>query len=182
MKNTGILFSVMMIALMIFNKPLSAQSYQYELNATATNGVFPCGVIVNGYFTYHVTYHLNKEGEITNLHCNVTHQDLWNVETKERVRVLDVTNDNAGILWLLYSSLNAFNEGFNIVYEQDDGWIDTFLPLDFPTTGKTVNINFKVVGKGGVIGYWKTHVLIRLDSNGELVWDFLQWQDDFICR
>ena len=180
MKTKRLLVTATMIAMLGFSTSLMSQTFQFEIVGICDDVALICGPVVDGYWVYHITYHLNKNGELTKLHWNVQQSDLRNPVTGEKYICHDTGNDELGILWDLFNNLKADMASEGIDYQQDDGWLDDYLPDVYPSVGAFVNLNFKVVGKGGVVGHWKSLVQLRIDHGGQVVARVVK--DEYVCN
>ena len=123
MKAKRLIVALTIIAMLGITSSLKSQTFQFEIVGICDNVELLCGPVVDGYWVYHVTYHLNKSGELTRLHWNVQQSDLRNPVTGEKYITLDTGKDELGILWDLFNNLKAAMEPFGITYLQDDGWL-----------------------------------------------------------
>ncbi|MBN1183401.1 MAG: hypothetical protein JXB49_14005 [Bacteroidales bacterium] len=82
----------------------------------------PIGV-VTGTYVYKFSFRLDKSGKLESLHWNVLSSDLVN-DAGNKVLIIDSGHDTHEEMWDLWNNIGAFNEGWNIVYKVDDGWLD----------------------------------------------------------
>ncbi len=168
MKSRKLLMSIGLLTFSLCSLSIHAQTQQVVLNGTVINGLVLCDKIVNGYVTYHFTYHLGKDG-ITKIHWNLFDYEIRDVETNERYKLTDVGNDNS-LEWLpFFNNINSSNEGYGFSYDVEDGWLDEYLPAVYPNEGTYVEMNFQVRGKE-FKAHWKVIDRLSFDSNGDLVY------------
>ena len=113
-------------------------------------------------FDYHVTFHVNpKTGFVDKQHNNILHCDLTDLQTKEKVHVIDTGNDG----------LNYWGNWY---------WWDNETGADVPIAGywpdnrgegAMVPGTFKWVSKGGVIATIHWIQQVHINANGEVVVD-----------
>jgi len=171
MKTFKLIISVFLLAFLTCSISVHAQTHQYELRASFDEGILLCDKVCKGYWVYHITYHLNKDGELSRLHWNMKDCDIRDVETGEKYIMTNTGSDNLGAMWGLFNMLNEYNNvlyDFRVSYDQPDGWMDDFLPETFPVEGTYVEMNLKMIGKKGIIGYGKFLVQAHINANGEL--------------
>ena len=180
MKKIRLLVTVSLIGLLAGFNSVNAQTKQIDLHASFTNGVVWClGTTLSGSWTYHVTYHVDKKtGEIDNLHWNVKHCDLWDLDGN-KYKAIDSGNDNLGAWWDFFNNINFYNEleESGIVWDEDDGWLDPYWPADMPVEGSFTNM-FKFVGNGHKVSmHFVTQ--LHMNANGVITVDIVN--ETFNC-
>jgi hypothetical protein len=174
MKTKSLLVLVFVIAFFTLGNSVSAQTHEFNLHAVCTNAWLFCfeqSNTVSGDWTYHFTYHLNKNGELEWIHWNVLNYNLVNDATGEEYIIKDTGHDSYNYFdtWQMFSNLNAMNEPYNIVYDQTDGFLTPFLPSVNPDRGTNIDGLFiKAKASGKVMGEMKTLFQLHRNSNGEI--------------
>lgn len=178
------------VALFIFLIPSNAQTYNQDLYATMENVPVFCltpatyhadGTVtyeppfLSGWWLYHVSYHVDKRtGEVSKMHWNIKQSHLEDQDGNE-YKVIDTGNDNYGgsvgglVFYDLWNNINAFNEGYDINYDIEDGWIPA--PNTTIYEGSSIS-TFKVIGKNGEKVTFKEVRVYHVNGNGEVVVDF----------
>ena len=158
-----------------------AQTFNRKLHATVNNEYLLClNKRVTGYWTYHISWHVSpKTGLMTKCHWNVTKAELKD-EDGNKYRVIDTGNDNMGtFFWDMYNNLVALNEGYDIDWgDLEDGYMPVPPPEMRPGEGNLINV-LKFAGKEGVVT-WRTVWRVKIDSEGDVVFDF--YQEDMDCN
>ena len=181
MNKLRLVFSIGVLACFISSTAVSAQTQHVILNGKALNAFIICDKVVDGYFTYQFTYHLDKDGRIDRIHWKLKNSSLTDVHTGEKYKMHDVGNDNALYYLDFFNNINYENKDYGITYDVEDGWLDDYLPDQYPQEGIFVGMNFKIIGKGkGVIGVLKMIVDVSFDSNGEMIQDFVRFE--YSCK
>ncbi len=149
-------------ASLLCGNALKAQTFHQELRSSITNVMAWClWREVSGVFIYDVTYHIDKKtGKIDRVHWVTSHSEVWDSETGEKYKLIDVGMDNGeGSQWEFWNNVNDYTQG----YEIENGWLP--VPDVWPDEGIVVAMNFKFIAKGGnLIGMKLMHILHR---NGE---------------
>ncbi len=165
---------VFIAGFLMTTNPVSAQTFEFNLHAVCTNAWLYCfeqSNTVSGDWTYHFTYHLNKNGELEWIHWNVLNYNLVNDATGEEYILKDTGHDNSNYLdtWQMFNNLNALNEEFGIVYDQTDGFMTPFLPTVMPDEGTNIDGFFiKEKKSGRLIAVLKTVIQLHKNSKGEI--------------
>jgi hypothetical protein len=120
---------------------------------------------VYGTYTYRYTFKLSKDGFLENIHWNVINQNLAN-DNGDKIIVMDSGHDNLGIFWQIWNNINAWNEGYNISYAVEDGWLDDYIPPVMPVEGSYIN-PCKIKCKGVTLDF-SIKVQIHINSSGEI--------------
>ena len=158
------------IAVIMFSgfQTLNAQTFQQEVSGIVVNEYVGClNKQLSGEWVYHMTYHLDKNGIMTNFHWNVRSSDLVDSEGN-RYKYIDTGNDDLGVMWDIFNNLTAYNEGYNITYNVEDGWMPVPDAGNMPVEGRLVNSIFTFKGKKGEKVTWTVYYRIKLDNNGEI--------------
>ncbi len=152
--NSAIASAVLLLCATI---TLNAQSYQGEFQFQTDRPiyVFCLDEQVTGYYTYHVTYHVDKKtGFINRVHWNVKESKFVGVDTGKEYRLIDTGGtDSWGYLWGFFAAVG--------VYSPD------LLPPSYPIEGTVINSTFKWMSNG--IAY-KGSIVFQLhrDASGEI--------------
>lgn len=161
--------AIVFIAL-LFTSVTDAQTFQRELVADFGEFYIPCvDRTIDGTWTAHFTYHLDKEGKIDRMHVNTWKSDFYDVVTGEAVKCFDTFNDNMGAYFWFMNNLNAANgsEDGTGIYNEDDGWLDEYLPDNYPfEEGTMVEMNWKFQIKGKKFGI-SSLIQIHFNAQGE---------------
>lgn len=104
--------------------------------------------IVTGSYTYSYVIKLNEDGKIESIHWVVKDCNLHN-QNGDKIICVDSGHDNLGLLWEFWNKPDESN-GFDprIIYDNEDGWLDDYLPDEFPIEGAMVDMSFKMMVKG----------------------------------
>ena len=161
---------IAIVSFTCFNLLSAQKTYQFELHGHITNTPVMCDIVISGTVTYHVNFHVNKDGELTNLHWNIKSSNIYNSATGEKYKIMDVGNDNLGLWWDFFNTLNESNEPFpgELYYDEEDGWLEDYIPVNMPNSGKAATLNFKLVGKRGAKFTYSSLVVVNVNANGEL--------------
>ena len=167
MKSMKFLFAVVSMAVLI-SSSAHAQTFQEELVANFGSFYIPCvDRTIDGTWTAHFTYFLGKDGKISRIHVNTKTSDFYDVMTGETVKVYDTFTDSYGSYFWFMNNLNAANGGTDI-YNVEDGWLDAFMPDDYPfEAGALVEMNWKFQIKGQKFGT-STLMQIHRNAHGEI--------------
>jgi hypothetical protein len=169
MKTRVFLAVILTVVLLATGNVLQAQTFQKDLTATFDNLTIACtGRALTGSWTAHFTYHLGKDGKIDRMHWNTLHQDLYD-DTGEKAMCIDTGNDNLGVLFIFFNTLNASN-GIENFYDVSDGWLEDWMPVALPDEGSYVELNckFKVGGDFYILGFL---VQLHKNSHGDVTVD-----------
>lgn len=184
MKSLKLLSVVFFMASIIFTYNANAQSMQKkDLTMTIEEWYIPClDIFVTGTWTAHFTYHLNKDGKIDRMHFNTFISDFVDMETGEKIKVIDTGNDKLGTMfWFLNNPTSANGDPDKIYYNvPEDGWLNEYMPEIYPfDEGSYVEMNFKWMYKGIVYG-GKFRTQLHINANGEITAD--QSVGEMYCR
>lgn len=165
MKTFKLLFATVFIAGLI-SSPADAQTIQKELVADFGEIYVPCvDRTIDGTVSMHFTYFLGKDGKIARMHLNILKSDFYDVNTGEKVNVFDTFNDRYGFLFWFMNNPNLANGGTDI-YNVEDGWLDEYMPEDYPfEEGTYVEMNWKFQIKGKKFGL-STLIQIHRNAHG----------------
>jgi len=166
MKKLTWLFSIIVVAFLMSSN-LQGQTYQQEV-MVFVNGVdygAPIGV-VTGTYVYKFSFRLDKSGNLESLHWNVLSSELVN-DAGNKVLIIDSGHDTHGEMWDLWNNIGAFNEGWNIVYKVDDGWLDEILPAVYPEEGTCAKMSTKVLYRGTTFSLAGL-LQIHMNANGDI--------------
>lgn len=171
------------LGLFVFLIPTSAQTYNQDLYATITDAPIFClsnaegQPTLTGYWVYHISYHVDKKTqEVSRIHWNIKQSHLED-QDGNTYKLVDTGNDNFGgpvpglggiSSYDLWNNINAINEGYDIDYNVDDGWIA------FPNTTSyvgNVTSTFKVIGNGMNLTF-KEVMVYHINGKGEVTVDF----------
>jgi hypothetical protein len=168
MKTTKFIVLLIVMVISALGTATNAQTMQKELVADFGNLYIPCvDRTINGTWTAHFTYFLDKAGKISRMHINTWKSDFYDIETGEEVRCFDVINDNWGYYFWFMNNPNAAN-GIPDCYNVKDGWLDQFMPDVYPfDEGTMVEMNWKFMIKGEAFGI-STLIQIHRNAKGEL--------------
>ena len=168
MKTKVFFMPVLFLAIISISSPADAQTKQQELVADFGEFYVPCvDRTINGTWTAHFTYFLGKDGKIKRMHVNTWRSDFYDINTGEEVKVFDTINDNYGFYFWFMNNLNAANGGTDI-YNVEDGWLDEYMPENYPfEEGTVVEMNWKFQIKGKKFGF-STLIQLHRNAQGEL--------------
>ena len=170
MKKIKLFISLLTIILFIVNNGVKAQTKHIDLHATCNDYVFCLEKVVTGYWTYHLSYHVNKNtGELERIHWNIKDCRLVDSEGT-RYKIIDTGNDDLGYFWDMFNYVNLYNEGYDIHYSHEDGFMDQYLQGDLPEEGRIIWSVFKVIGIGtGEKFSVKAYISGYRNENGDLI-------------
>jgi hypothetical protein len=180
MKTLKIAISIIVIAVFTCGN-FSAQTYQTEMHGTFDGIYVLCGLgPVSGELTAHLTYHLNsKTGKIDNMHFNIPKCEIWNTVTLEKYKLVDVGNDNLGVIWDFFNNINFYNGSEGIYYDNiTDGWLTSLLPSVFPSEGSYVEMSFKFIAEGKIYRYAAMYQYHQ-NANGQITVD--KYKENIVC-
>jgi hypothetical protein len=105
------------------------------------------------------------------MHCNTWKSDFHDINTGEEVKCFDTVNDSYGYYFEFFNNPNAAN-GFPsedpLIYNVGDGWLDEYMPEDYPfEAGTMVEMNWKFLIKGAKFGI-SSLIQIHVNANGEV--------------
>jgi hypothetical protein len=145
-------FLTLLAALLVLTCGRSnAQVMHYDIRVSITGIDFGPGIgTVFGTYVYRYGIKLSSEGYIERMHWNVLDSDLHN-DLGEKVNIVDSGMDNLGAFWQIWNYINAWNEGWNIHYDLEDGWLNDYMPPEMPSEGSFVNLSCKISCKGTVL-------------------------------
>jgi len=159
MKPLKITFQFLAIILLLSFNRLNAQSYQFEWTNTfdgteVDNPGWCLWHVVKGYYTYHVTMHVDpKTGLVDRVHNNVVNYDLTDMSTNKKLVLIDTGHD-------------TFNKDGNFYFWN---WITgANLPIgeDIPVEGTMVWATFKWISPGGLKVTTHEVFQLHMDANG----------------
>ncbi len=167
-------FLSFVIAVLFYNlicNPAKAQTFQLVTTGTCDHAKLFCleDQSISGYFTYHLTYHLGKDGKLEWLHWNLRDYYLVNDVTGEEYKDFDTGHSSINYgTWDFWNSLNLSNTGANITYDIPDGYFD--LPEVEPDEGTFISAKFQVKSKTYGLIYLNSYAKVQLHRNakGEL--------------
>lgn len=164
------IFTAIVFVAMFCSAFSDAQTMQRELVANFGEMYIPClDRTIDGTWTAHFSFHLDKEGKIDRMHVNTWKSDFYDVVTGEEVRCFDTLNDNLGYYFWFMNNPNAANgsqDGTGI-YNVDDGWLDEYMPDDYPfEEGTLVEMNWKFQIRGKKFGI-SSLIQIHFNAQGE---------------
>ncbi len=178
MKTKVFFIQVLFLAIIAISSTANAQTRQYTL--VADFGTFKVDCLdrtIAGTWTAHFTYTLGKDGKIKRMHCNTWKSDFHDINTGEEVKCFDTVNDSFGSYFEFFNNPNDAN-GFPsedpLIYNVGDGWLDDYMPENYPfEEGTMVEMNWKFLIKGEKFGY-STLIQIHVNANGELTTNILK--------
>lgn len=124
---------------------------------------------VFGTYTTKLSFKLDKNGYMENLHCVFVNSDLVNTDG-DKVLIVGGFNDNLGILWNFLNNPNASNAGYNISYDVEDGWLNDYMPPadQWPVEGHWIALSAKLICNGYILplgGFLQIHI----NANGDVI-------------
>lgn len=169
MKTLKLTFAIILIAFIsqgnltgqVMHTDVVVKFIDYDYTSVA-----PFVGIVNGSYTYHYAIKLNKDGKIERIHWVIKDCNLYN-QNGDKIIAVDTGQDNLGLIWEFFNKPNEGN-GFpeGLVYCNEDGWLDDYMPDTFPFEGSFVNMSFKMLVKGQQWTYWAGMVQLHRNSKG----------------
>ena len=176
MKTIRLLVTVSLIGLLAGFNSAVAQTQQIDLHASFDAGKVWClNKTLKGSWTYHINFHLNKRGEVDNLHWNIKHCDLRDSDGN-KYKAIDTGHSSSGDWWYFFNNINYFNgpdeDNSGIQFDEPaDGFLDPYWPTVMPDEGSFENM-FKFVGNGEV---YYMHYLTQLHrkANGAIIVDIV---------
>jgi hypothetical protein len=168
MKTKVFFMTALLLGIFTNSSPANAQTKQQELVANFGIMYIPCvDRWISGTWTAHFTYFLGKDGKIERMHVNTKKSDFFDINTGEEVICLDTFNDSYGSYFWFMNNPNAANGGEDI-YNVEDGWLDEYMPEDYPfEEGTMVEMNWKYLIKGKKFGF-SSLIQIHRNANGEI--------------
>jgi hypothetical protein len=172
MKTKIFFMQVLFLAIIAITSTVNAQTRQYELVADFGEIYIQClDRTIDGTWTAHFTYFLGKDGKIERLHINTWKSDFHDINTGEEVKILDTFNDSYGSYFWFMNNPNAANGSPSeepLIYNVGDGWLDKYMPEDYPfEEGTMVEMNWKFLIKGAKFGI-STLIQLHQNAHGEL--------------
>jgi len=163
MKIFKLLFSVFVIAVFTCSNNVKGQTVQVYTTATVDGVAWCLNKPIEGYVTYHLTYHLDrKTGFVDRMHANIHKAEYYDKVTGERYIVIDVGNDNlGGDSWNWWNSPD--NPGWD--YDLPDNSIPVG-PGPYPEDGINVWATLRLISKGGEMVYWHQVTRITVNAKG----------------
>lgn len=177
MKNLR-MFCTGLILLFALSQVSIAQTKHFDLHGTCNDYVFCLNKVLTGTWTYNFSYHVDKKtGVLTRIHFNVKQCDLVDSEGN-KYRIIDTGTDNLGLNWDFFNYLGLYNEGYDIYYDHEDGFLDEYMPGDgeWPTEG-TIPWTFMIIGNGEKVTY-KSLLKAYTDENGDLIFKIERYKID----
>lgn len=135
--------------------------YGYDYTSVA-----PFLGVVSGSYTYSYAIKLNKDGKIESVHWVVKDCNLYN-QNDDKIICIDTGHDNLGLIWEFWNRPDEGN-GFDprIIYDNQDGWLDDYLPDEFPIEGAMVDMSFKMMVKGQKYVFFASMVQLHRNAKG----------------
>ena len=146
MKPLKLFFLIFIISLFVFNDSIGQTIHRTVVGSVNSLDYGEGLGIVNGTYTYHFMYKLNKDGYIKSIHWNIVDANLTN-DKGEKVKVIDSGHDNLGAFWEFWNTPTGSNAAAGypeIVYDVPDGWLGPMMPAEFPSEGAFVNMNARL--------------------------------------
>ena len=115
-----------------------AQTYQFEYTFYTNGDIGWCiNHPLSGFMTYHITFHVDPlTGVVTRQFNNVRKYDLVDLQTGEKLLVIDSSSDNIGINWTAWNDML----GAGLTMPTNGNW---------PDEGKWIASNFRYMSRGG---------------------------------
>ena len=172
MKTKVFFMTVFFMAIIAISSTANAQTKQQELVANFGNVYIPCvDRTISGTWTAHFTYFLGKDGKIARIHANTWRSDFHDINTGEEVKCFDTFHDSYGSYFWFMNNPNAANgvePGDPNIYNVEDGWLDEYMPENYPfEEGTMVEMNWKFLIKGKKFGM-STLIQLHKNANGDL--------------
>lgn len=171
MKPLKMISTLVVILLFFITGRISAQTYQYEWTNSFPEGSGednPGWCLwhqIKGYYTYHVTIHVNtKTGSIEWVHNNILHYDLTDMETGKKLVLIDTCHDsyNYNGNWYFWDWITGAN-----------------LPVETsPDEGTLVASAFKWISPGGSKVTMSTFFQLHMNASGVPIVDNLRTVED----
>ncbi len=169
MKALKILIVNIVMLLSASGSSLNAQTYQYEFTLNCNGDIGWCiNHPLSGFMTYHVTFHVDpKTGVVDRQFNNVRKYDLVDMQTGEKLVLVDSSSDNIGINW------SAWNDilGAGLTMPSEGNW---------PDEGKWIASNFRYMSRGGVKYHMSFFVQLHRNASGEIVVN--KYREVFDCE
>jgi hypothetical protein len=158
MKTLKFKFVIFLMLLFSGSSLLQAQTVQYEWTLNCNGDIGWC---INhpllGYMTYHITFHVDPQtGVVDRQFNNVRKYDLVDMQTGEKLILVDSSSDNIGINWA------AWNEilGAGLTMPAVGEW---------PDEGKWIASNFRYMTPGGAKYKMSFFFQLHRNASGEIV-------------
>jgi hypothetical protein len=175
MKTIRLVFSILFISLLTCNNSWGQKLIQKDVFITLYGEGINYGDeigTVTGTYVYHFTLKLTKDNKIESIHWNATNFNLQN-EDGDWVKILDSGCDNSGFIWDFWNNKDFYNTGFNITYDVPDGWLNEWLPEEFPIEGSFVDMSCKILSKGRIVD-WSFMVQLHRNAHGDITADVVK--------
>lgn len=179
MKTRKLLIFLTLLLWIVLSQTLQAQTFHKTVTCTIDNCVIIClNRAVYGAVYYDFSYHIDKKtGKMNSLRWNAHGAEIYDSETGEKFLYMDTGIDNLGAFWDLWNNINAYNTGYPISYNVEDGWLDSVMPSVLPGEGTYVN-TYKLIGKDGTKVSWTWWTQVHVNANGELTVEIIREKAD----
>jgi hypothetical protein len=166
MKTLKLKFWIFVILFVSSTSLICAQTFQYVWHIEVGESDNFIGYCLEhqivGSIDYHVTFHVNpKTGEVEKQHNNILHCDIIDLQTGEKLVVIDSGNDGLNYWGNWYFFNDVTGAGLPIT----SSWPDN------GAAGAMVAGAFKWVGKGGVLASMHWIQQVHMNANGEVIVD-----------
>lgn len=160
MKTLKLKILLISAVLLLVAGSLNAQTYQFEWTNTfdgteIDNPGWCLWHVIKGYYTYHVTMHVNpKTGLVDAVHNNVIRYDLTDMATGKKLILIDTGHD-------------TYNKDGNFYFWN---WVTgANLPIgDVPVEGTMVWAAFKWISPGGLKVTMREVYQLHRNASGEI--------------
>ena len=171
MKKLKFSLSLFVIAFFICINKVDGQTVQLYPKVTVNAGVAWClNKTVWGEITYHLTYHLDKNGYVDRMHANIHKADLWDADGIKYIYI-DTGNDNLGVSWGWWN--NPDNGGFDYDLPPNSIPVGTL-----PTEGCNIWATFKLISKGGEKYTIHSVAQVHINANAVTTVNFIKYAED----